>query len=247
MLTRGGGPVARDVFISYASADNKTADEVCAALEASGISCWIAPRNVKPGVDYAASIVDAIRDAHVLLLILSGAANASRHIKRELDRAVAAGLSILPVRIEDVAAAGPYEYYLAGAQWFEASRTPISEQLDALCGAVSDLLGVDQPAAPPAQKATQPAGPALPDASLAADNDAAVTSWVLRYQRKHFEPQGSITLADTGVPKTRWAKTVDGVWIAYQISARVLSPSSSRTTCTRISRCTGSCRSSRAL
>jgi len=31
----------------------------------------------------------------------------------------------------------------------------------------------------------------------------------------HLEPQGSMTLPGTGVPKTRWAKTVDGVWIAY--------------------------------
>ncbi len=31
----------------------------------------------------------------------------------------------------------------------------------------------------------------------------------------HLEPRGSITLPGTGVPKTRWAKTVDGLWIAY--------------------------------
>jgi len=31
----------------------------------------------------------------------------------------------------------------------------------------------------------------------------------------HLEPRGSMTLPGTGVPKTRWAKTVDGVWIAY--------------------------------
>ena len=31
----------------------------------------------------------------------------------------------------------------------------------------------------------------------------------------HLEPQGSMKLPGTGVPKTHWAKTVDGVWIAY--------------------------------
>jgi class 3 adenylate cyclase len=31
----------------------------------------------------------------------------------------------------------------------------------------------------------------------------------------HLKPHGSMTLPGTGVPKTRWAKTVDGVWIAY--------------------------------
>jgi class 3 adenylate cyclase len=31
----------------------------------------------------------------------------------------------------------------------------------------------------------------------------------------NLEPRGSIKLPDTGVPKTRWARTIDGVWIAY--------------------------------
>ncbi len=31
----------------------------------------------------------------------------------------------------------------------------------------------------------------------------------------HMEPRGSMRLPGTGVPRTRWAKTVDGVWIAY--------------------------------
>jgi len=31
-----------------------------------------------------------------------------------------------------------------------------------------------------------------------------------------LEPRGSLKLPGTSVPKTRWAETVDGVWIAYQ-------------------------------
>jgi hypothetical protein len=44
---------SRAVFISYASADAAVAQNVCAALEAAGILCWIAPRDVKPGAQYA--------------------------------------------------------------------------------------------------------------------------------------------------------------------------------------------------
>ena len=33
---------------------------------------------------------------------------------------------------------------------------------------------------------------------------------------RHFEPRGATQRAPATVPKTRWAKTVDGVWIAYQ-------------------------------
>ena len=32
----------------------------------------------------------------------------------------------------------------------------------------------------------------------------------------HFEPRGAAHVAPAAVPKTRWARTVDGVWIAYQ-------------------------------
>ena len=40
---------AMDIFISYATADKATAEAACAALEAKGIRCWIAPRDVVPG------------------------------------------------------------------------------------------------------------------------------------------------------------------------------------------------------
>jgi hypothetical protein len=36
-------------FISYASADQTLAMEVCALVEARGVSCWVAPRDVGAG------------------------------------------------------------------------------------------------------------------------------------------------------------------------------------------------------
>lgn len=38
-----------DIFISYSSQDKPTADAACAVLEAAGIRCWIAPRDIMPG------------------------------------------------------------------------------------------------------------------------------------------------------------------------------------------------------
>ena len=43
----------RDVFVSYATEDRSTAEAVCAALEASGLRCWIAPRDIHPGSVWA--------------------------------------------------------------------------------------------------------------------------------------------------------------------------------------------------
>jgi hypothetical protein len=53
------------VFISYASADKAAADAIVAALERGGIRCWIAPRDVTPGLLYADAIVQALNSAPV--------------------------------------------------------------------------------------------------------------------------------------------------------------------------------------
>lgn len=45
---------AHDVFISYSSKDKPVADATVAVLEANGIRCWIAPRDIRPGADWSA-------------------------------------------------------------------------------------------------------------------------------------------------------------------------------------------------
>ena len=57
--------MAHDVFISYSVKDKNVADAVCANLEAGGIRCWIAPRDVGTGGTWAEEIVQAIRQPGV--------------------------------------------------------------------------------------------------------------------------------------------------------------------------------------
>jgi hypothetical protein len=89
-----------DVFICYSSADKTTADAVCATLEASGIRCWIAPRDITAGADWSAAIVEAIGRCRLLVLIFSANANESVQIRNEVVQAVNNGLPIVPFRIE---------------------------------------------------------------------------------------------------------------------------------------------------
>lgn len=58
-----------DVFISYSSKDNKIATNICTMLEASGITCWIAPRNIEGGKSYAREIIEAIGDSQLILFL----------------------------------------------------------------------------------------------------------------------------------------------------------------------------------
>ena len=65
-----------DVFISYASEDACAAEPIRKILETQGIKCWIAPRDVPKGLEYAEAIIDTIRSSQVLVLIFSAQANA---------------------------------------------------------------------------------------------------------------------------------------------------------------------------
>jgi WD40 repeat protein len=137
-----------DVFISYPHQDKPTADAACAMLEAQGIRCWISPRDVVPGSDWGASIVEAIAAAKLMVLIFSGHANESPQIKREVERAVSRGLPIIPVRIEDVPPSKSLEYFISTPHWLDAYTPPIESHLRELADAVRALLDVADSAAP---------------------------------------------------------------------------------------------------
>lgn len=112
--------MAQQVFISYASADKEVADRACSALESAGVSCWIAPRNIEPGRDYPAAIVEAIGSARVLVLILSAHAAASPHILTEVGHAFSGKKKIIPFRLSPEALSEDLEYFLSTTQWLDA-------------------------------------------------------------------------------------------------------------------------------
>jgi len=94
--------MAHDVVISYATQDKKIADAVCAGLESRGVRCWIAPRDVLPGEEYAKSIVVAIENCRTVVVVFSSFSNESKHVLREVEIAVKNDKIIIPFKIEDV-------------------------------------------------------------------------------------------------------------------------------------------------
>ena len=132
--------MAHDAFISHSAKDKAVADAVCATLEARRIRCWIAPRDVPPGAPYAEALSDALQASRVLVLVLSAHANQSKHVMREVEVAVDAGLAILPFRIEDVQPSKSLGYYLQTIHWLDALTPPVEAHLQALADAVERLL-----------------------------------------------------------------------------------------------------------
>jgi len=147
-----------DVFVSHSSKDKLVADAVCARLEAAGIRCWIAPRDIVPGTSYGESIIDAIHSAKVMVLVLSSNANSSGHIPKEVERAVSNGVVILPFRIEDVMPGKSLDYFIGSVPWLAAMTPPLEKHLDDLVGTVQKLIPppVGASAAPPPTAMLQP-------------------------------------------------------------------------------------------
>ncbi len=145
--------MAHDVFISYSHTDKPTADAACATLESRGIRCWIAPRDVLPGDEYASALVGAIHSSRLLVLVFSSGANQSPQVLREVERAVSKGLPILPLRIEDVAPSAAMEYYISSRHWLDALTTPLEQHLVQLADTVTLLLARSPGASPPAPPA----------------------------------------------------------------------------------------------
>jgi hypothetical protein len=153
--------LAHDVFICHSSRDKLIADAACAHLERKGIRCWIAPRDILPGVDYAEGIVDGIAQVKVFLLVFSSAANASGQVKREVERAVHRGIPIIPLRIEEVQPSKTLEYFISSSHWLDAYTPPLKRHLEYLADVIQRLLsgqkappdGGEPPGPPPAEPA----------------------------------------------------------------------------------------------
>jgi hypothetical protein len=132
--------MAHDVFVSYASGDKQVADAVCATLESHNIRCWIAPRDVLPGIHYGEAIIDAIHECRIMVLVFSSKANMSGHIPKEIERAVSQGVTVMPLRIEDVAPGKSLDYFIGSVHWLDALTPPLEAHLQKLAANVQTLL-----------------------------------------------------------------------------------------------------------
>ena len=129
-----------DVFISHSHKDKKVADAICHYFENEAIKCWIAPRDITPGANWAHSIASAIPKCKILLLIFSSHANMSDQVLREVELAVKNKLLIVPVKIEDIAPSGGMEYYLSTVHWIDAVSKKTEKYIKNLADTIKGFL-----------------------------------------------------------------------------------------------------------
>lgn len=109
-----------DVFISHSSKDKVVADAVCGTLEAAGVRCWIAPRDILPGANWGEAIIDALGSSKAMVLVFSEHSNTSGQVVREVERAINKNIPVIPFRIANVPLSKAMEYFISTAHWLDA-------------------------------------------------------------------------------------------------------------------------------
>src|SRR5665213_2041274 len=129
-----------DVFVSHSEHNKREADVVCGKLEAAGIRCWIAPRDIVPGTEWAEEIIDGIDKSRIMVLVFSEHANNSPQVKREVERAINREHTLISFRMENVMPTRAMEYCLGNTHWLDAFDPPLERHVGQLCAVVKQLI-----------------------------------------------------------------------------------------------------------
>ena len=153
-----------DAFISHASVDAELALAICEGLEKRGLTCWIAPRDVRSEGTYGTEIVKGLRDSTVFLIVLTGASSESEQVEREAERASHYRKRIIPLSVGGGEPGERLEFYTAGRQRVTCAATIDEPFLDRL----AQVIRGDHPVVPvrPHVDAT-PRAPGRPTLTIA--------------------------------------------------------------------------------
>jgi hypothetical protein len=136
--------MSQDVFVSYSARDKAVAEAVVAALEERRVRCWIAPRDVMPGVSWPHAITEAIKDSKALVVILSSDSVSSPQVVREVGFAADTGIPIIPFQIEHVEPpAGDWSFAVGRLASVDATTPPLEQHIERLYLGVQGLLGAE--------------------------------------------------------------------------------------------------------
>lgn len=133
------------VFISHSNQDAEAAGRILAALEADGVPCWIAPRDIMAGEQWAGSIVRAIEESQAVLVVFCEASNGSPQVAREMELAVSNHKRLIPVRVADVRPTHDMQYFLGVSHWVDAFRGGLEANLAEVVRQVRGAIDESKP------------------------------------------------------------------------------------------------------
>lgn len=128
-----------DMFISYATKNTDIAQYVVEKIERRGKRCFIAPRDINSGADYASEIIRGISNSLAVLLIFSSESDKSAYVLREINSAVSRNKTIIPLRIENFLPSEALEFYLGPTHWLDAFPQVLDTHLDSILSILKGL------------------------------------------------------------------------------------------------------------
>ena len=112
----------QDVFISHSSVDSKLAYAMCDYLEEKGVRCWVAPRDVQGGTEYAEAIIMGIRSCKIMVVLFNKNANDSIYVKNEVERAFNYKSILIPFKLDQTIPSATLELFLGSVHSLDATK-----------------------------------------------------------------------------------------------------------------------------
>jgi hypothetical protein len=130
-----------DIFVSYSSKDSVFADEIVRALEVGGRICWIAPRDIPPGVpSWAEPIVTAIASSRLMLVLLTKNSIPSIDVMREVTLAADEKIPLLAVSLDAAPLSPSLRYFFVAGQRLDLAKFEPEQQVRNILPAVERQL-----------------------------------------------------------------------------------------------------------
>ena len=131
----------KNVFISYSSADKELANRLTALFEDKGIEVFNDDRSVVAGEKWSALLINTLKEANAVLVILSENSRRSKWVEHELASALrfGRGKTIVPIVVGDKAKESPVWPLIADRCAVEVSQPLDPEDIKRLESLVSNL------------------------------------------------------------------------------------------------------------
>lgn len=138
----------KNIFISHSSADTAFAAHLCSVFEEEeGLGCWIAPRDIPYGSEWAGEITEAIRNSAVMIFIFTKNSNRSSQVVREINTALRNNVTIIPIKLGETEMNASLNYYLSNLHWLVMEDVRGDEKIRHLARRVKNyILGIDEAA-----------------------------------------------------------------------------------------------------
>lgn len=192
---------AGHIFISHGSDNAREAEEISAYLEGRGLKAWIAPRDVRPGMDYSEQLQAAIEQCLAFVVLVTETANSSPYVRAETEMAFSNNKPIFPVRQSDIKPAAGLAFFLKIRHWTNAFGPGGEASMERLALELRTLAGLDAQVSP----APAPEPPPVPEQSSPPPSPPPPPPPPPEPQPVTAPPQASLTAdppARSGLPRS---------------------------------------------